>query len=524
MESRSYPWRGACPISVGSGWGDCGPSGWYGRPWTSGSSWRVSWPKVADPTPWSQAGTGDLNSNLFRGTFSHPRALGGVVALTMERVDTRGPGGAEPGVSQGAWIRYARPLFGRGALLFDFASRSAEREGLYDPPKATRSDWSLRTRWSLLPGLVGDLYYGSSSLKAEEPDTFEFGLESRTQLGGILAYDSERIRATGRIQRLSGEGLPGTTAHLEVQGTLGRFGGVAGETTWESWGDRSISRNRFRGWTAPVWGLSLFAETGSGEWGLPYLPPVIIPAVDSIPGGSEGPVPADTLPAVIPGPQVRGPERVQVRRPVPVEGSYPGRGPAEVRIRFPLPSRPSHGPVRCDPGRRVPGRFRSVGPDPHLPQGFLPGRVVAEVGPGRRCVDDPRGFDGRPGAPARGQDPLAIPPLAELSGESQLPRHLLSHGEPGGLVRPGGTGQGPHGGALHGGGRGGGVGEGATRMVPTMVPFYQSWFVRLQLRIVTVRAFIMWENFTIRQRNQDFPGRILPSTRSFYGVRWTLWN
>ncbi|MFH1762909.1 MAG: Plug domain-containing protein [Gemmatimonadota bacterium] len=250
-----------------------------------------------------QAGTGDLNSNLFRGTFSHPRAMGGIIALTMERVDTRGPRGAEPGISQGAWIRYARTLFGGGALLFDFASRSAEREGLYEPPKATRSDWSIRTRWGLLPGLVGDLYYGSSSLKAEEPSTFEFGLERRTQLGGILAYDSERIRAAARIQRLSGEGLPGTTAHLEVQSALGRFGGVAGETTWESWGDRSISRNRFRGWTAPVWGLSLFAETGSGEWGLPYLPPVIIPAIDSIPGGSEGPVPADTLPAVIPGPR-----------------------------------------------------------------------------------------------------------------------------------------------------------------------------------------------------------------------------
>jgi hypothetical protein len=40
-----------------------------------------------------EAGTGDLNSNQFRGTFSHPRALGGVVALAMERVDTRGPRG-----------------------------------------------------------------------------------------------------------------------------------------------------------------------------------------------------------------------------------------------------------------------------------------------------------------------------------------------------------------------------------------------------------------------------------------------
>jgi hypothetical protein len=68
-----------------------------------------------------------------------------------------------------------------------------------------------------------------------------------------------------------------------------------------------------------------------------------------------------------------------------------------------------------------------------------------------------------------------------------------------------------------------GVGE-DPRMVPTLVPFYQSWFIRLQIRIVTVRAFFMWENFTVRQRNQDFPNRILPATRSLYGVRWTLWN
>ena len=28
-----------------------------------------------------EAGTGDLNTNVLRGTFSHPRALGGVVDL-----------------------------------------------------------------------------------------------------------------------------------------------------------------------------------------------------------------------------------------------------------------------------------------------------------------------------------------------------------------------------------------------------------------------------------------------------------
>jgi hypothetical protein len=125
-----------------------------------------------------EAGTGDLNSNLFRGTFNHPRALGGVVALAMERVDTRGPRGEEPGVSQGVWFRYARPLPWTGALLFDFETRSSEREGIYSPGTASSSNWSLRTRWNPLPGVVGDLYYGSSGIHTEKPDTFPIPFRS----------------------------------------------------------------------------------------------------------------------------------------------------------------------------------------------------------------------------------------------------------------------------------------------------------------------------------------------------------
>jgi hypothetical protein len=56
------------------------------------------------------------------------------------------------------------------------------------------------------------------------------------------------------------------------------------------------------------------------------------------------------------------------------------------------------------------------------------------------------------------------------------------------------------------------------------VPFAQSWFGRLQIRISSARIFILWDNFTLRQNNQDFPGRRLPPTRALYGVRWTLWN
>ena len=56
------------------------------------------------------------------------------------------------------------------------------------------------------------------------------------------------------------------------------------------------------------------------------------------------------------------------------------------------------------------------------------------------------------------------------------------------------------------------------------VPYNQSWYFRLQIRIVTVHIFILTENFTARQELQDFPERFLPGGRSIYGIKWTLWN
>jgi hypothetical protein len=67
------------------------------------------------------------------------------------------------------------------------------------------------------------------------------------------------------------------------------------------------------------------------------------------------------------------------------------------------------------------------------------------------------------------------------------------------------------------GGTGGGAGL-------VGVPFYQSWYGRIQARILTVRLYLGWENFTIRRNLQNFPDRLLPVTRSFFGLHWDLWN
>lgn len=469
-----------------------------------------------------EAGTGDLNSNLFRGTFSHPRALGGVVALSMERVDTRGPRGQEPGVNQGAWIRYGRPVTSRGALVFEFGSRSAERQGLYNPAKASRSDWSLRTRWSLLPGLVADLHYSAASLKTEEPDTFEFEPTKRAQLGALVGYDSRWVSGLAEIRSISGKGLPGTTARLEAQGNLGRFAGIGGELAWESWEKHSVNRNRLWAWTTPVWGFSLFAETGSGEWGVPYLPPVRPAPPDSVSDGEEEPMPVDSFPSVLGGPRFadqsgsrygarfewRGVSLAGARvtmeadslfllgLPTDRTGSTQAGGKREgfeVSARVPLYP---HGLAvvgwwqkwdQAEDNWIVPADSTAepeLLPEDKIPWRYLPRQSYQASLSFHNSFLPTENLEVWFDLGARGRDAMPVPFMEEVASG----------------------------------------GEEGPRMVPTMVPFYQSWFVRLQIRIVTVRAFFMWENFTVRQRNQDFPDRILPATRSLYGVRWTLWN
>lgn len=467
-----------------------------------------------------EAGTGDLNTNVLRGTFIHPRALGGVINLAIDRVDTQGPGRVEPGAMQGGWVRYTRPLWGSGVIALDYSSRGSDRGDVAYPPKASRADWSIRTRWSLLPGLVGDLHYSSSSLSTESPDTFDFQPEKRTQVGTILSFESDAVRARGRFDKFSGEGLPGSVAGVQLEASRGRFGGVSGEIEWESWKERSVTRRRVRAWTSPLFGFSLFGELGSGDWGLPYLPAP--PPPDSVSSGSEEePPPSEPTPPVIPGPRFSGTRgsrlggqfqwrgiqlagaRVHVKTdslflmglPSDRSGStLPGgtRNGYEVSGRLPLyPS-----------GMAVLGAYQwwdqadsswvtppgSTGPAEPLPESKVPWRYLPrqsyQASLSFHDTFYPTGnlevwFD----LGVQGRDPMAVPFLESVPGASE-----------------------------------------ETPLVPATVPFYQSWFVRLQIRVVTVRVFFMWENFTIREANQDLPDRLLPSTRSLYGVRWTMRN
>ena len=469
-----------------------------------------------------EAGTGDLGSNVFRGTFSHPRALGGAITLAMERVDTRGPRGEEPGISQGAWLRYARALPGSGALILDYGARSTSREGTYSPGGASRTDWSVRSRWNPITGLTGDLSYAGSSISTEKPDTFPFGLEGRTQLGALISYDSPWVQALGRIRQLWGEGLPSTTADLEVHGLLGRFGGVAGELGWENWDGGSTNKTRLRAWTAPFAGISLFAETGSGGWGLPYLPGVPPPDPDPEAEPEEEPIPVDSIPGVLPGPrfgdQSGNRYGAEFRwRNLYLAGAFL-KTEADSLFLLGLPT-DRHGATLVGGSRNG---FEVSARLPIYPSGFSLVGWWQQWDQGEKPWTTPADSAAEPELLPENEAPLRYLPRQSYQAslnfhDTFLPTENLElwfdlgvRGRDAMAVPfpeevPIGD-------------------EGDVRLVPTTVPFYQNWFVRLQVRIVTVRVFISWENFMVRDQNQDFPGRFLPATRSMYGVRWTMWN
>ena len=471
-----------------------------------------------------EAGTGDLNTNVFRGTFAHPRAFGGSLSLALDRVDTRGPFGREPGSGSGGWIRYGHGIGSRGSLLIDYSHMSSDRGDLYAPASVSRKDWSVRSRWSLLPGLVGDLFYAASSLATDSLSGFDFGLESRRRWGAVLSFENARVRAISRIQRNSGEGLSEKSAFLEVAGDLGPFGGVSGELEWEDWGEKTVSRKRLRAWTAPLFGFSLFGERGSGTWGLPYLadrPPSVS---DSLQGEEDVPA-TDTLPQALPGPRFSEHEGSRIG----VGYTWRGLRVAGARVSvasdslFLLGLPPDRG-GEVRPGGTRKG-FEVSGRIPLYPQGF------ALVG-SYQWWDQAEGvFASQPDSAGQGGGSSEEPLPEEEMPWRYLPRRsyqgsLSFHDSfyPTGNLEVwfdlGVKGRDPmtvpFSEAVET--------SGGSISVPTLVPFYQSWFVRVQVRVVTVRAFIMWENFTVRQRNQDFPGRILPPSRSLYGVRWTLWN
>jgi len=453
-----------------------------------------------DGRPYSllEAGTGDLNTNLLRGTFANPTALGGDISLALERADSRGARGNAPGNVQGTWLRYQLHHGNTAGIALDFRRMGSAADDTVYAAKVTRTDLTIRGRAVLPWGVTAEAYWGRSQHDVEDVGA-AYATEGgrRSQLGVRAAWEHEGLFAEAAYRHFGNVGLPSGRLDLSAGGERTDLGGFVAEVDRAGWEGTSTSARRLRAWSRPFLGLSAFGSWDSGTYGARTLPLLdVTPPPDTT---STEPPPTQEEPP----PDFRVTDRTASR--LGLQWAWRGvvLSGARLRIRadslLPVGIEPDRGQPALAGGQRRGWEAWARLPLPILDGlhiegsyqewdeawSYMPRRIYSGAAVFHRTFLETGNFEMWATVGVMGHDPMTV---RQVVGE---------------LTDDQGNVLGPE------------LAE---------VPFYQSWYGRLQLRIVTVRVFVGWDNFTIRRNLQDFPGRFLPITRAFYGVRWTMWS
>jgi hypothetical protein len=476
------------------------------------------------------AGTGDLETNLFRGLFLNPNALGGALGVGIERIDTRGTNGNEQGTLQGVWLRYLRPI-GPVTLAGELRTGRADVDASeLASTESSRSTRILRARVGEPGALRGEVYWASHSLSLDggtglggEP--VRDARLSRTQIGARGAWEGAAgpmslwVRGEARLfsgegrspldgiadslvvgaDPLEGGGRPDDRLDLDLGVTVDGLGGASLRLGSDGWEDGRRSVAGLRAWSAPLFGLSAFAELDRGERG--WRPPFLRLPSDS--------VAADSVARSFAQGPVRFTDRELTRF-----GARFAWGPFDLA-----------------------GAWLSTTTDSVLPLGTIDRAGLLARGGTAFAGDEVSGFEvaGRIGVPLL--DGLAVVGSLQRWEEEgiyrpeRLYRGGIEYGDT--FYETGNLGI-----------RASFLVEGRDPMLvpvadpdfvpppddpgalpgPARVGFYQSWNAHLQIRIVTVRIFVRWENTFGRLGLEDIPGREMPGIRAMYGIRWVLRN
>ena len=491
-----------------------------------------------------EAGTGDLDTNLLRATFSFPRAFGGKAAFAIERLDTKGR--SMPGAVTGAVFRYSLHRGDAAGVRFEIRRAAADRDP-YTPSPGTvsRSDRTISGAWRPAPGLLAEAWSTSGSITTSDSlQGFAFLASSRSQHGARLSAQRGPVwgRVTARMN--SGTGIPEREMSAELSLASGRWGGVSARARRESWEPETGASSDVAAWFTPIEHVTLFAERSGGRRSVPYLAP--LPPEDTAaagpgargPGSAAGPPfafqPDDTTAA---GPSIRFTDRSGSR--LGATARWRGIELSGARIAVEADSvRPTDllfdrdGLVVSQPSRKG---WELAGRIPLLPQGlafvaevqlwepadsslayYFPDHLYRGSLSFHRVFRETGNFELWVDLGARGRSPMRVP-----LGVAPEP----DEDEAAGAVMRARAAQARRAAGGHGFARAAlSPDDDEIVLVPDVVPFYQDWYFRLQMRILSLNIFATVENLTLRRNNQDMPGRLLPGTRSFYGVRWTFWN
>jgi len=443
-----------------------------------------------DGRPFSlvEAGTGQLNTNVFRGTYADPTALGGSVALGLERVDTRGYGANEGGNRTGTWFRYQLHRGDRAGLAFEYRRMGAETQVSDYVSNARRTDLTTRARVEIASGVVAEAYMGQSTYDVND-DRSDYALEggTRAQYGGRLSASRGGLWARGAFRLFLDDQLPSHRWEGAGGVTTDRFG-AEGHVAQSSWLGTGVASYGSSAWVGPAAGLTAFGAWDTGTYAGRTGPLLDVPPVVYPPSPPQAPPPAT--------PTVEMSDRTFLR----VGGAVSRFGvtlagaalrtdvdaylPLDLELDRGAPTAPGGVRKGFEASGSLPTPWRSLRLEGSYQRWdrdapYLPRQIYQAAFRFHRVYLESGNFELWWALGVRGHDPMQV--FVAEAGQ----------GGGGGLVT---------------------------------VPFYQDWYGTIQARIVTVRLFFGWDNFAIRRNLQTFPDRRLPISRSFFGLRWDLWN
>ncbi len=457
----------------------------------------------ARPSSLVEAGTGDQDTNMLRGTVSLPRMFGGKGALAIERLDTRGRD--NPGAITGGWFRYSLHRGDQAGIRYEIRRMGTTRTVLNDSPgSVNRNDWSLQGRLAPTEGLLAEGWVAGASVSTgDTTQAFPFSAESRRQYGMGLSGSRGPVWGRGTARWNRGEGVADRELAAEFSALAGQWGGVSGRTWRETWDEREGSGYDVRVWTTPIPYAAFFAERGSGSRSVPYLNPLPPEEPADTTDTMEDP---DSVEAD-PGPASRFTTRTGTR--VGARGVWRQHELSVARLSVEADSVwPTQllfdrgGVVLPQPLRRG---WEVTGRIPLRPSGlfleaevqlwdeadsatlYFPDHIYRASFSFHRVFRATGNFEMWADLGVQGRSEMYVP----QPDEEAMP-----------MVDE----------------------EGEEILVPSTVPFYQNWYFRLQLRFLTLNIFATVENVSFRDNNQDVPGVLLPVTRGVYGVRWSFWN
>lgn len=449
---------------------------------------------LPDPRPLSgiEAATGAYDSKMLRALLM--RGIGGSTLLTAgyDQASSQGVGFEDPFSFSSARARVSYDLGASTVLQAEYRSENAESRLRAASLDANRTTTLLRARSELLPGLLFDAMIGRAVRTPENADsldatlaTTQSALRAALDLGRVWAEGSIRARSRGDELGLPGQELEGRGGLLllpwvSVEGEV-RTGDVLGVA-----GTRGSATAR----VGPLAGLTGFATVGFGNQPLVTVRDTIVhlPVGDSTDQQME--------PHVEP-------------RFAAIAGNASG---TRVGVEWGLPRGViGVAGVLLPEGHSAPFSFHRLdrGAEPMVVEEAQGVEVYASL-----PVPFTRDFLRLDGSYNRWEERGGRPYLPEDEGRIALQAHGLFFAgdlEPTLRVE---------------------VLRRGSMMIPATDPAesmtataaYSMANLQLEIRILDVRAFFVFDNVTNIRTAADFPDRFLPGAHFYYGLRWTFRN